>query len=126
MIKSIFSSSPHLTVVGGNPATVYVGNNGGQGAGNVRYNTTNQYFEVYDGNSWIQLSASCYTTVGLFPNADAAIDWAIKKMEEEKRLEKLAETSPAIKDLLHQKQDIDRKIVMIEKLIQEEQTVGTN
>ncbi len=47
-------------------------------------------------------------------------------MEEEKRLEKLAETSPAIKDLLHQKQDIDRKIVMIEKLIQEEQTVGTN
>ncbi len=89
MIRSIYSNSPHLTVTGGNPVTTYIGNTGGQGAGNIRFNTVNQAFEVYDGNAWVQLTSG-YTTVGLFPNADAAIDWAIKKNGRRKKTRKIS------------------------------------
>ena len=43
MIKSIHSSSPFLTVSGGNPGSTYIGNySNAPGVGNMRYNPSNQ------------------------------------------------------------------------------------
>ena len=93
MIRGIQSSGPFLTVVGGDTSGTYY-NTTGMSAGMVRY--YNNAFEVYDGMSWLQVSGS-YASVGLTPSATDAISWAMKKMQEERELEKLSEEHPAVK-----------------------------
>jgi len=100
MIKSINSTSPSVIVYGSTPATPYINNNSGaQGVGNVRFNTSNQCMEVYDGYSWIQLTSSV-ASVGLTPEAESVIDWAMKKRKEEQELEELAKEFPILEDAM--------------------------
>ena len=93
MIKGIKSSSPHITLTGGDPSGVYY-NTSGMSAGMVRY--YNNAFEVYDGSIWIQITNQ-YANVALSASADTAINWAMKKMQEERELEHLAIEHPAVK-----------------------------
>ena len=65
-------------------------------SGNLRYNTTTQAYEVYDGNNWIMVSQGA--TVGLSGDADSAIRWAIEKQREEADLKAKMERYPALKD----------------------------
>jgi len=51
MIKSITSSSPYITVTGGSPMTPYF-SPGAQGAGQMRFNTSSNNIEVWDGVTW--------------------------------------------------------------------------
>jgi hypothetical protein len=64
MIKNITASGRYIQVSGGNASTYVNGNHGAQGVGNMRYNTSNQQMEVYDGNNWITLNMD-YASVGL-------------------------------------------------------------
>jgi hypothetical protein len=73
---------------------------GAQGAGQVRYNTNINSMEVWDGVTWKELST--HTSVGLTGEAEALLDWARTKRDEEYRLEALAEKYPIIKDLKEQ------------------------
>jgi hypothetical protein len=93
--------------------------------GDVRYNTNMQRFEVYDGNVWIEINTS-HASVGLTPDAERALDWAVRKQREDADLESLAKSNSTIADLLKQKNDLDSKIKMVQTLIREEQKVGTN
>ncbi len=126
MIKTVNGSGRYIMVNGGFPATTYINpNHGAMNVGDLRYNTSRQHFELYDGNSWIQLSES-HASVGLTPDAENAIDWAIRKQREDADLESLAKSNETIADLLNQKKELDDKIKMVQILTKEEVKVGTN
>jgi hypothetical protein len=120
MIKSIHSSGPFLNVAGGNPGSTYIGNySNSPGVGNMRYNPNSQNIEVYDGNTWIILSAH-HSTISLTPDAVSLLEWARQKRDQELELERLAQTSPVIKDLITQIKDKEEQIKIVQTLIKEE------
>jgi hypothetical protein len=121
MIKSIHSSSPFLTVSGGNPGSTYIGNysTNAPGVGNMRYNPNNQNIEVYDGSTWIILSAH-HTNINLSDDAVSLLEWARKKRDEDLERERLAQTNPVIKDLVNQIKDKEEQIKVVQTLIKEE------
>ena len=124
MIKYIASSGKYTTVIGG-PATNYINNySGAQGVGNLRFNTTNQSMEVYDGNSWILLQMG-HVNVGLNSRAEDLLDWAEKKMTEELELEVLANSNPTIKDLMETIKQKQEQISIVRTLIKKEESVET-
>ena len=120
MIKSIHSNSPFITVSGGNPGSTYIGNySNAPGVGNMRYNPSNQNIEVYDGSTWIILSAH-HANINLSDEVVSLLEWARKKRNEELELERLAQTSPAIKDLVNQIKDKEEQIKVVQTLLKEE------
>ena len=120
MIKSIHSSSPFLTVSGGNPGSTYIGNySNAPGVGNMRYNPSNQNIEVYDGSTWIILSAH-HTNINLSDDAVSLLEWARKKRDEDLERERLAQTNPVIKDLVNQIKDKEEQIKVVQTLLKEE------
>jgi len=122
MIKNINSHSKYLTVIGGAPHT-YINNYGGalQGVGNIRYNTNTQNIEVYDGSTWVTMNMG-YADINLTPVAINALEWAEKKRNEELEREQLAQTNPAVKDLLAQIKEKEDQIKMVQTLIKKEVT----
>jgi hypothetical protein len=96
MIKGITQSGRYIAVTGGSPGSNYVNNfSGAQGIGNMRFNTTNQNMEVWDGNSWMAIQSS-YATVGLDEEAIRILDWAKMSMAEEIKIKELAKNHPSI------------------------------
>ena len=127
MIKNINGYGKYLTVVGGTPST-YIHNNynsGNQGVGNMRYNTSTQNTEVFDGNNWVILNMST-PSIGLNSDAESLLDWAREKRNEELEREHLAQTNPAIKDLLEQIKENEDQIKMVQTLLKKEVSVESN
>ena len=123
MIKNIAGGGKYLTVTGGSNST-YVNNfSGAQGVGNMRYNTSSQNIEIYDGNNWVPMQSG-YATVTMTPEAESLLDWAKIKRAEEDYLKVEAQKNPAINDLLEQRKDIDSKIQMVKTLIQSRNEFG--
>ena len=102
MIKNITQMGAFTQVSSYYPPQIY-GN--GQSAGQVRYNTSNQQMEVYDGNSWISISQTA--TVGLSMPAEEAIRWSLGKMTEERDLKARMEKHPGLKDAYEKFQLLD-------------------
>ena len=124
MIKYIASFGKYTNVIGG-PATNYINNHiGAQGVGNLRFNTTNQSMEVYDGMAWLTLQMG-HVNVGLTPDAESILDWAKKKRNEEMEIEALAETNPTIRDLLETIKQKEEQLSIVRTLIKKETTVET-
>lgn len=96
----MFSTSKHITV-SPYPNLPYIDGVPTQSMdyhiGTVRYNGTHRALEAYDGYSW-RIISNPNTTVGLSAEAEEAMEWAIKKMHEERQIQELAEKYPAIKD----------------------------
>jgi hypothetical protein len=95
MIRSI-TSGPGITISGSIYNAPYIDTTRSS-AGLVRYVSGN--LEVYDGSSWLPLQSS-YPTVELDGVTQEAIQWVRRKMEQEKRMEELAKTHPAVADAL--------------------------
>ena len=111
MIEGIMAVGKYLGVSGGSPHT-YINNQPGlQGIGNVRYNTTTQCFEVFDGNMWVRLNMA-HAQIGLTSEAESILDWARHKRAEEERIMKLANEHPGIKDL---QEKLDVMIALVTK-----------
>ena len=124
MIKYIASSGKYTTVIGGS-ATNYINNySGAQGVGNLRFNTTNQSMEVYDGNGWITLQMG-HVNVGLSAEAELLLDWAKQKRHEELELEALAESNATVRDLLNTVKQKQEQISIVRTLIKKEESVET-
>ena len=124
MIKTVNGSGRYMMVNGGFPSNTYINTSSGfMNVGDVRYNTQMQRFEVYDGQMWLEINSS-HASVGLTPDAENAIDWAIKKRQDDLALEELAKTNPTIADLVSQKKELDDKIKMVQTLMKEEVKVG--
>jgi hypothetical protein len=113
MIKNITQSGAFMQVSSYYPPQIY---NTGQSAGEVRYNTTTQQMEVYDGSNWISITQTA--TVGLTMPAEEAIRWAQEKMVEEAELKAKMEKYPTLKSAYEQ-------FKMIEALVYEEEKSGT-
>ena len=98
MIKGITSSSPFITVQGGQPGSIYVNpSSSNPGTGTVRFNGQNM--EVYDGNQWTGIAMGL-ANVEMSGSGMEIMLWAQKKMEEERDWEKKAKTNPTIADAL--------------------------
>jgi hypothetical protein len=117
MISNIHTTSPYITVSGGMSNTYVNGYSGAQGVGNMRYNTSMQKIEVFDGNNWIQLNMGIQG-IGLTGEAESLLNWAAKKRNEELEIESLAKDNPAIKDLVDQIKEKQHQVKMIKTLIE--------
>ena len=86
--------------------------------GQVRYNGSIQQMEVYDGMTWLSMSAA-FPTVRLSPQVQAVVDWAQRKMAEESRLRDLAEQHPALADALDALHRAQEQVKIVEALVQQ-------
>ena len=121
MIKGLAPTGKYTVVSFGNTSVPYVNQNMNNPIqGMVRISGSDM--QVFEGSSWVVMNTS-YASVGLSPDAELLLDWARQKRDEEAANLKLAETNPAIKDLLDtikQKQD---QIEMVKILMRNEVTV---
>lgn len=107
MIKGISTQSPRWIMTYSPSQSPYI-SPGSMSAGMVRYNSSSQNLEVYDGNAWLALSGSA--DVGLSPEAQAVMEWAYRKMKEDEELELLMSKHPGLKDL-HEKFTVMKALV---------------
>jgi hypothetical protein len=109
MIKYINSGSRHITVNNSqNPIPI---SPGAVGAGIVRYNPNMQQLEVYDGIAWHGMNTQ--VTIDLVYESKEAIEWAHKKMYQERKLRELMDRHPGLKDL-HDKFELMRALCLEE------------
>jgi hypothetical protein len=123
MIKNITASGRYIQVSGGNANTYVNGYSGLQGVGNMRYNTSNQNMEVFDGNNWVTLAMD-YTSVGLNGEAESLLDWARQKRDEELAWESLANENQAVKIALDNLEQARRQLDITAKLAREYETTS--
>ena len=116
MIKNISGGGKYLAVSSGSSSTYVNGYSNAQGVGNMRYNTSTQNIEIYDGSVWITMNSG-YATVSLTSEAEQLLDWARKKRDEEMSLELLAMNNPTIKDLVNQVKEKQDQIKMVQTLM---------
>ena len=112
MINNLTVTSPFLTT--SSHSMQHIGNNG-QSAGTVRWNTSGQQMEVFDGTTWISINQN--VTVGMSYEADEVLRWAGLKMREEDELKAKMEKYPTLKSAYEQ-------FKMIEALVYEEEKSG--
>lgn len=118
------ASGRYVQVTGGSASTYVNGYSGLQGVGNMRYNTSNQNMEVFDGSSWITLNMG-YAQVGLNNEAESLLDWARKKRDEELAWESLAKDNQAVKIALDNLEKARQQLDITAKLAREyEQTTS--
>ena len=106
IINSSKGSTPYINV--GSPVT-----------GMVSYDSSSQTMKVYDGSSW-QTVGGGSANINLTPTAINILRWAENKMLEEAERNKLAETNPAIKDLVNQIREKEEQIKIVQALVKEE------
>jgi hypothetical protein len=79
-------------------------------AGMVRYISGN--LEVYDGGSWLPLQSS-YPQIELDGVTVEVVQWARRKMEQEKRMLALAEKNPTVADALAQVKLAEEQLAVV-------------
>ena len=87
--------------------------------GMVAYDGSSQHMKVFDGNNWMTVGGGS-ATVNLSHNAVNILRWAEQKMLEEAERNKLAETNPAIKDLINQIKEKEEQLKVVATLLKEE------
>jgi hypothetical protein len=116
-----YSTSPHIVTGGG--SLTYVGTNPSNPfQGVVRLNGSNM--EVFDGSYWKHIDTS--VSVGLSGVANSAIDWAIKRMEEERQWAELAKENKAVKIALENLEQARQQLAVTAQLAREYDTETTN
>ena len=125
MLKDITASGRYVQVSSGGGNTYVNGYSGLQGVGNMRYNTSNQCMEVFDGNNWVQLSMG-YSSVGLTGEAEQLLDWARKKRDEELAWSTMATKNAAVKIALDNLEEAKRQLDITAKLAREYDTETTS
>jgi hypothetical protein len=117
MIKNVYTNGPYITKTD-NQATNYMNNySGAQGLGNMRFNTTTQSVEVYDGMMWQPMQMGT-VSLSLTPDAVAAIAWASQQRHDEMKIKELADKHPAVADQLAAVQEAEEKLRMVTLLVQ--------
>jgi dipeptidase len=121
MIKGISTSSPHMYGAGGGnfPYISYNPSNPAQGS--LRINGSEM--EVFDGSGWQKIYMN-NADIGLTSVANSAIDWAIKKMEEEREWQKLAEKNEAVKIALDNLEKARQQLSVTAHLAREYETTS--
>ena len=124
MIKNITASGRYVQVSGGIAgASGISGYSGLQGVGNMRYNTSTQNMEVFDGHSWMQISMAM-PSIGLTGEAELLLDWARKKRDEELAWQSLANDCEAVRIALTNLEQAKRQLDITAKLAREYDTTS--
>ena len=123
MIKGITQSGRYTIVSNGNASTYVNSYSGQHGVGNMRFNTSTQNMEVFDGNNWVMLGMG-YASVGLTPDAESLLDWARNKRDEEMAWKSLAEKNQAVKIALEKVEEARRQLDVTAKLAREYETTS--
>ena len=111
------SGGEYLTVTSHRGAQPYISTSSGQPmVGALSYDPSSHNMKVYDGSSW-QMIGGGSASINLSGNAVSILKWAEKKMAEEYERDRLAETNPAIKDLVNQIKEKEEQIKMVQTLI---------
>jgi len=115
MIDQIYSNTQHIHVNRSGPAGPYI-SPGSSGAGHVRYNPNMNRLEVNDGSVWLELK---YQDVSLTMSTQAtkAIDWALRKMEQETERERRARDNPALQKALEAIRRAEEQYELIDQLV---------
>ena len=90
----------------GSPGKPYVGNysSGAMNVGQVRYNTSTQNLETYDGNSWVSISGGS-ASISMSGRATDVLIWAEQQMRAQQELQEKAKNSPTVADALAKYQE---------------------
>ena len=123
MIKGITQTGRYITVTNGNASTYVNSYSGQQGVGNMRYNTSNQCMEVFDGTSWVVLNMA-HTSVGLNGEAESLLDWARQKRDEELAWQSLANENQAVKIALENLEQAKQQLNITAKLARDYETTS--
>ena len=121
MISNVMPTGRYVQVSGGSTSTYINNYSGSQGVGNMRYNTSSQRMEVFDGNNWMQLNMGA-VSVGLHHEAEQAIDWALKKIKQEKEWYELASNSEAVRIALDQLEQARERLELTAILARDHET----
>ena len=113
-ITNISSSSPYLNVTSYQGSKPYI-SPGSQSAGMMRYNTSSQNMEVYDGISWQTLGMG-NATIELSGLVQNAIAWAVTQMEKEAEMKRLAEKNPSIAHAIENVDQAKKELELIYQL----------
>jgi hypothetical protein len=116
-----YSTSPHIVTDGS--GLTYVGTNPSNPLqGMLRLNGSNM--EVFDGSYWKHVDTT--VSVGLSGVANSAIDWAIKRMEEERQWAELAKENKAVKIALDNLEQARQQLAVTAQLAREYDTETTS
>lgn len=115
MISNIIPTGRYVQVSGGTASTYINNYSGSQGVGNMRYNTSSQRMEVFDGNNWMQLNMAS-ASVGLNHEAESLLDWAREKRNEELVWQSLAAENEAVKIALENLEKAKRQLTITAQL----------
>jgi hypothetical protein len=114
VIKGLQGDS-YIFVSGGDTAVPYVTQNTQNPMqGMIRIN--GNVMETFDGTRWMAMNTS-YATVMLKPEYSIILDWAAKKMQQEKEIQALAEQHPAIADLVEAVNKAQEQLQMTAALV---------
>jgi hypothetical protein len=91
------SNGVGISITGNSTMRPYI-SPGGQSAGILRYNTSSNNLEVYDGLAWQALTSSGPTYISLNQESQDAIQWVHKKMQEERDLQRLIDNHIGLRD----------------------------
>jgi Xaa-Pro aminopeptidase len=123
MINSFTQSSKYVTAYMGSNNDPYFSMSA-PSAGMLRFNGDSRQMEVYDGTSWRIMSGNS-ASVSLNPDAEKAIDWALKKMQQEKDWYELASNNEAVRIALEQLEQAKTRVELTAILAREyEQTTN--
>ncbi len=106
MIKGLGSDNPYIKL---GPVTSEYFSMSTPSAGIVRYNGNNTSLEIYDGSNWRAMYN--YQSIDFTTEATEAIEWATKKMREERDRKLLAESHPAIKAALENLERAEQQLI---------------
>ena len=119
MIDHVYGGE-YLSVTSSKGAMPYVNMSSNQPmVGALSFDYNSQSMKVYDGSGWMTVGGGV-ANIHLTPNAISILKWAEKKMLEEVERNKLAETNPAIKDLVNQIKEKEEQLKIVQALIKEE------
>lgn len=119
MIKGITSNSQWLTVQNGSTSNYINNYSGAQGVGNMRYNTSTQNMEVFDGNNWMQLNMA-YASVDLNHEAQSLLEWARNERSKQWTREAKIKSNAALRKAYEAIQRAEENFDILEKIVGED------
>jgi hypothetical protein len=118
MIKGITAGGKFIQVENGYPGHNYINaSSGAQGVGNLRYNTSAQNMEVFDGLRWIQLNTN-YTTVKLSHEAEQLLDWARNERNRQIDRDSRVKNNPALQKAYEAIKRAEDNFDILEKFVE--------
>lgn len=118
MIKNITAQGRYVQVTGWHSAGPYI-SPGSQSAGMMRYNTSSQNIEVYDGMSWQQLDNNSIQ-VGLNGEAESLLDWARDERDRQYKREEMIRKNPALQKAMEAIKRAEENFDILAALVGEE------